>query len=356
MRTPILSALSLFFTIGIQQSSCFQIIQSSRNIIHKVPSNDSNQFCRKSATLIAKNNRLNTVHHLSQSNNDDSNSNSNKAKSKGVYSRPSAAIEKGSGFFIPGLEGSRVRVLFGIVVLILNYVNHVLSSSSSGYNEVAASNLVLSEKIATFYGIFILLQGMIEFAKERGLGFDDVSISSNRSDTSGNISTQNTSEMSSGLEQNISESLKARGNIIAEATSWAAASYVALTPATTFMILEENENGKGTILYSLGFSSEKENDVGVQKGILSAIETVHQSKGGRVSIPMDHPAALHLLPEDKRRCVLLQQIKQDSDEAISKKRSCLLVGSDQLLGTFTKNDLKWLGSLSKYLNAKQKTL
>ena len=31
-------------------------------------------------------------------------------KRKGVYSRPSAAIERGSGFFIPGLEGGRVRV------------------------------------------------------------------------------------------------------------------------------------------------------------------------------------------------------------------------------------------------------
>ena len=41
----------------------------------------------------------------------------NKKKSSGVYARPSAAIERGSGFFIPGLEGSRVRLLFGILAL-----------------------------------------------------------------------------------------------------------------------------------------------------------------------------------------------------------------------------------------------
>ena len=47
-------------------------------------------------------------------------------KVKGVYSRPSAAIEKGSGFYIPGLEGSKVRLLFGTLVLLLNYINHTL--------------------------------------------------------------------------------------------------------------------------------------------------------------------------------------------------------------------------------------
>ena len=34
-------------------------------------------------------------------------------QSKGFYIRPSAAIEKGGGFFVPGLEGARVRVALG---------------------------------------------------------------------------------------------------------------------------------------------------------------------------------------------------------------------------------------------------
>ena len=54
-----------------------------------------------------------------------------KKKTTGVYARPSAAIERGSGFFIPGLEGSRVRLLFGILALVLTYVNNSLGDRKS---------------------------------------------------------------------------------------------------------------------------------------------------------------------------------------------------------------------------------
>ncbi len=61
---------------------------------------------------------------------DDDNNNANNKKAKGVYVRPSGAIERGSGFFVPGLEGPKVRVLFGIVLLALTAINHSLGSSS----------------------------------------------------------------------------------------------------------------------------------------------------------------------------------------------------------------------------------
>ena len=37
---------------------------------------------------------------------------------KGFYRRPSKAIEQGGGFFVPGLEGERVRLLTAFALLI----------------------------------------------------------------------------------------------------------------------------------------------------------------------------------------------------------------------------------------------
>lgn len=269
-----------------------------------------------------------------------------KGKVKGVYSRPSAAIERGSGFFVPGLEGSKVRVLFGMLVLVLNYVNHIFSSGAN-INEV--TGFTFSERIATFYGVFLLFQGIIEFAKEIGLGFDGVSTTGapTGDDSTGIVLNQG------GLAQLISPSLNALGENAAEGVCWAAASYLALTPATNVMLIESSQTSGDTILYRLGEFTNLNtmSNENIQLSTSAAMETVYQSKGGRISIPSNHPAA-ELLPESNRRCVLLQQIKENKDGKRDKRRLCLLVGSDKLLATFTKNDLKWLGSLSKYIGLK----
>ncbi len=269
-----------------------------------------------------------------------------KTKVKGVYSRPSAAIERGSGFFVPGLEGSKVRVLFGMLVLVLNYVNHIFSSGAN-VNEI--TGFAFSERIATFYGIFLLFQGIIEFAKENGFGFDGVNSTGapTGDDSTGIVLNQG------GLAQFISPSLNALGENAAEGVCWAAASYLALTPATNIMLIESSQTSGDTILYRLGEFTNLNamSNETIQLSTSAAMETVYQSKGGRISIPSNHPAA-ELLPESNRRCVLLQQITENKDENRNKRRLCLLVGSDKLLATFTKNDLKWLGSLSKYIGLK----
>lgn len=241
----------------------------------------------------------------------------------------------------------------------LNYVNHVFSSEAN-INEV--SGLILSEKIATFYGVFLLFQGLVEFAKEIGLGFDGVDSGvSKAGDDSSSADSGSIQRSGGGVQQIISPTLVERSDDVAEAVCWAAASYVSLTPATHVMVLEQgvdddnenNNSGGATVLYKLGdFSTlESLSDVNIQAGALAAIETVYQSKGGRVSIPVSHPAA-SLLPENNQRCLLLQQVHQYENEKGGMRRICLLVGSDQLLATFTKNDLKWLGSLGGYLNNK----
>lgn len=40
------------------------------------------------------------------------------------YKRPSRAIEKGGGFYIPGLRGPRLRIGVGFLVLALLAANH----------------------------------------------------------------------------------------------------------------------------------------------------------------------------------------------------------------------------------------
>ena len=41
-------------------------------------------------------------------------------QAKGFYIRPSAAIERGGGFFIPGLEGAKLRIALGGGLLVLS--------------------------------------------------------------------------------------------------------------------------------------------------------------------------------------------------------------------------------------------
>ena len=75
--------------------------------------------------------------------------------------RPSAAIERGSGFFIPGLEGPKVRLLFGIVVLLLTAVNRALTIILP-----TDGAMTVTETLAIGYAMLLLLQAAIEFGKE----------------------------------------------------------------------------------------------------------------------------------------------------------------------------------------------
>ena len=251
-------------------------------------------------------------------------------KTKGVYARPSAAIEKGSGFYVPGLEGSRVRILFGILVLVLSYVNTLLGLGDSSVEAVEFSG-----KLVNFYGILLLIQGALEFGKENGLGLDDTFGKEKLGSKAANAAVSASAASAKQLDQMIQGGLREDASMV-DNIRWVAASYVSLTVATNVLFLDEDEG----VLYSLGgaFNSDDVEDSAIQ----AAIDTVYQSKGGRVSVPETHPCA-YLLPEESRRCVLLQQVEIDG------RRKCLMVGSNQLLAAFTKTDLKWLGSLGDYL-------
>lgn len=77
-----------------------------------------------------------------------SSSNNNSAEPPQVkasfYKNPSKAIEKGGGFFIPGLRGPRLRFFVSFVSISLLSLNHFLSPS------VPSDTLAISESIALF--------------------------------------------------------------------------------------------------------------------------------------------------------------------------------------------------------------
>ena len=107
------------------------------------------------------------------------------------------------------------------------------------------------------------------------------------------------------------------------------------------LVLEEEKDGSFQVMYSLG-DALKESD---SSAIEAAISTVYNSKGGRVAVPETHPSAA-LLPEEHKRCILLQKIDMEANDG---KRRCIMVASNQLLAAFTKNDLNWLGCLGAYV-------
>lgn len=79
---------------------------------------------------------------------------------KGFYVRPSRAIEKGGGFFVPGLEGGRIRVVSAILLVFLNVVNNV------GVQSLSTTETV-SQSVGIVATVILLLQGISEvFATE----------------------------------------------------------------------------------------------------------------------------------------------------------------------------------------------
>jgi len=136
-------------------------------------------------------------------------SNSGRKKAKGIYQRPSAAIERGSGFFVPGLEGSRVRILFGLVVLFFNFINRVLFN----VDVTAMTALSFSSNVVNFFGILLLIQGSVEFAKENGLGDKKAGEELEYNDDKG-------LNRSSDMRQVISSSLDGRDEAV-DAVRWA---------------------------------------------------------------------------------------------------------------------------------------
>lgn len=73
---------------------------------------------------------------------------------KGYYTRPSRAIEKGGGFFIPGLQEERIRLISAAVLLVLFVINR-------NGSPVASFSQSVSELTGVFASILLFLEGVI---------------------------------------------------------------------------------------------------------------------------------------------------------------------------------------------------
>ena len=297
---------------------------------------------------------------LMSSDGDGNTTSKKKKKTSGVYVRPSGAIERGSGFYVPGLEGPRVRLVVGCVLLTLTGVNHVLATTPSG-----GSGGNLPEQVALVYSCYVLFQALIEYAKEYMAEQQSQNMSSTSSASTVSSSGSNKQLIQSWASK-LDNDLYINDDQFRSNVEWAAASYLALTPAASQMLLLSSggsDNGDGgRILYRLGptkatVTSEEEQS----NGISAAFQALEQSKSGRIALPSTHPAVVGLFgtkiddnDNDKSsrggggvpRTVVLQQITTTQ----SNKKLCWMMTSDtELLARFTQQDLKWLRQLGQHI-------
>jgi hypothetical protein len=353
------------------------------------------------------------VDYLLSSGGKKSQSSSSSSKTTGVYVRPSGAIERGSGFFVPGLEGPRVRLVFGTVLLVLTGVNHFLgnnmgmiTTSSSGSNDevldsigglvtaaitatvttttTTASTLSPSsfeEILAITYSLLILFQAAIEYTKELRQAGGTTTIAATvirRTDKNSNNIV---------LDQQWDEKIVATGidDEYRSNVQWAAASYMSMTPATQILLLTSELPSSSlssrtsarssippTILYRLGREKEgsggsnDEKDLQREEGIVAALQELRKSKGGRISLPLTHPTVQALITISSNTNVEREENKNNNNGSIPggigtgnprtvilqriTDNSCWLVVSNQLLACFTRDDLKWLGQLAIFVS------
>ena len=127
-------------TVGVGALLLAVVAQTPNTGVHGlvapsvVPRRQSSYLSRKEATIRRPNSCA-----LTMSSGEEDKA-SNKKTTQGVYVRPSGAIERGSGFFFPGLEGPKVRVLFGVVLLSLTAVNHLVAASASSLSPLSLSS------------------------------------------------------------------------------------------------------------------------------------------------------------------------------------------------------------------------
>lgn len=261
-------------------------------------------------------------------------------KADGVYVRPSAAIERGSGFFVPGLEGPRVRLLVGCLGLVLAGWNHVAWLTLSQQNEgnlISTPGTTFAESIAVVYSLFVLLQGSIEYFKETRVDSFSTVGSNRRKDTSDAASAASkwTQVWSVPVDNE-----KWRGAI-----EWAARSYLALTPTSQMLVLGSEavifRLEKEDTAYLTDGSESKNDDNNIQAACRQAMDLLAQSSTGRISLPTVHPVST-VLASLSSRTVVLQRINEST---------CLLIASNDLLAAYRKQDLAWLGQLAKYLDS-----
>ncbi|BAM79343.1 hypothetical protein CYME_CME124C [Cyanidioschyzon merolae strain 10D] len=84
------------------------------------------------------------------------------------YSRPSAAVERGGGFYVPGLDGPQLRFLLGLTCLFLLALNHFVSADGVDWDVLGQwSALRTSELLATAAAVSLVSVARLEASATR---------------------------------------------------------------------------------------------------------------------------------------------------------------------------------------------
>lgn len=303
------------------------------------------------------------------------------------YVRPSAAIERGSGFYVPGLEGEKIRLAVGTVLLgacLLQLIQLRQQASTAPVEQDPA--LIL----AAVYSCLVLVQSGIELARDSAQRErrksrerkDDDGVSSEEPEPPSEPATRDAEASSSSSEGSGSCWATGSDGLIAaiftdaaagddnnasskgveewkDRVEWIAATYLSLTAARRMLLVRDDR-----LVFDSGGQPARVGGEGpsaaatatASTAFRSAIQTLQRSTAGRVALPDAHPTFRYILratkgrqsdgpssrgsPAAAIRTVLLQRVDADT---------CWVVTSSELLAAFPRQDLALLGQLAAYL-------
>eukprot|EP00903_Cladosiphon_okamuranus_P008720 g8352.t1 len=162
------------------------------------------------------------------------------------YRRPSAAIERGGGFFVPGLEGFRLRFFLAAVILGLLSLDGV---SRPGMT----TSQVVSEALAALAGVVLFAQALLDQQKERAVKMRREAVAASSAWAGGGDSTGPTTEEG---EVAFFDS-KALGYDLEPKVRWAADILLQLTAACSFVAFSD-----GKVLARVGDAGGASDDPG----------------------------------------------------------------------------------------------
>lgn len=303
----------------------------------------------------------------------DTNPSQKSQKPVGVYARPSAAIERGSGFFVPGLEGPKVRWVGGGILLGVSLLNAASSFAGGSSTDPSPPAILIAQIVSVTLSLLVLLQGGVE-------AFRASSTTPPPSRRLGSSAVTSSAAPSAELPPSWPKfsalsSATASDAALEDRVAWVASTLLSLTRATHVLLIRDDK-----LAFAVRKSSDGQKTAGewpqsmtttasAAPGWAAAGATLRATapESGRVALPPTHPTAAavrdwgrsdgateSVLPTEVLRTVLLQRIPSStSDEATSSPstssfHSCLIVASPDPLAAFPPRDLKAIGLLATY--------
>ncbi|CAM9875155.1 unnamed protein product [Ectocarpus sp. 12 AP-2014] len=145
------------------------------------------------------------------------------------YRRPSAAIERGGGFFVPGLEGFKARFVLGVVILGL------LSLEGFAQPGMTIFQLV-SKLLAGLAGVSLFAQALLDQQKERAFEMRREAIAAAPASAGGPAM-----DTAAGEGQVAFFDSAALGSDLEAKVMWAADIALQLTAACSFVMFSDGE-------------------------------------------------------------------------------------------------------------------